>query len=110
MTRWGRFRGGIAANDLSRRASHRTICVDDALHFGGSRCLSAGTGGRAQKVLQDPLSAPVAQWIEQRFPKPRAQVRFLSGALQFSPEIRRKGHRAGRGTAEGGNEGGNTRR
>ncbi len=24
--------------------------------------------------------APVAQWIEQRFPKPRAQVRFLSGA------------------------------
>ncbi len=24
---------------------------------------------------------PVAQWIEQRFPKPRAQVRFLSGAL-----------------------------
>src|SRR3954469_9932042 len=81
MTRWGRFRGGIAANDLSRRASHRTICVDDALHFGGSRCLSAGTGGRAQKVLQDPLSAPVAQWIEQRFPKPRAQVRFLSGAL-----------------------------
>src|SRR3954447_25396952 len=25
--------------------------------------------------------APVAQWIEQRFPKPRAQVRFLSGAL-----------------------------
>jgi DNA-binding CsgD family transcriptional regulator len=26
-------------------------------------------------------SAPVAQWIEQRFPKPRAQVRFLPGAL-----------------------------
>src|SRR3982751_3213749 len=25
--------------------------------------------------------APVAQWIEQRFPKPRAQVRFLSGAF-----------------------------
>ena len=25
-------------------------------------------------------SAPVAQWIEQRFPKPRAQVRFLPGA------------------------------
>ena len=27
--------------------------------------------------------APVAQWIEQRFPKPRAQVRFLSGALSI---------------------------
>src|SRR5665213_1191243 len=27
--------------------------------------------------------APVAQWIEQRFPKPRAQVRFLSGALRL---------------------------
>ena len=26
------------------------------------------------------LFAPVAQWIEQRFPKPRAQVQFLSGA------------------------------
>ena len=26
-------------------------------------------------------NAPVAQWIEQRFPKPRAQVRFLSGAF-----------------------------
>ena len=31
------------------------------------------------------LGAPVAQWIEQRFPKPRAQVRFLSGALTNSP-------------------------
>src|SRR3982751_3861050 len=30
--------------------------------------------------------APVAQWIEQRFPKPRAQVRFLSGALLKSPQ------------------------
>jgi hypothetical protein len=25
--------------------------------------------------------APVAQWIEQRFPKPRALVRFRPGAL-----------------------------
>jgi hypothetical protein len=32
------------------------------------------------KALQRAKSAPVAQWIEQRFPKPRAQVRFLSGA------------------------------
>src|SRR5712692_3351138 len=30
--------------------------------------------------LQFGRSAPVAQWIEQRFPKPRAQVRFFSGA------------------------------
>src|ERR687892_1961072 len=30
-----------------------------------------------------PPRAPVAQWREQRFPKPRAQVRFLSGALAF---------------------------
>ena len=33
--------------------------------------------------LQFHPSAPVAQWIEQRFPKPRAQVRFLSGALSI---------------------------
>ena len=26
-------------------------------------------------------TAPVAQWIEQRFPKPRAHVRFMPGAL-----------------------------
>src|SRR4051812_12873246 len=26
-------------------------------------------------------NAPVAQWIEQRFPKPRAHVRFMPGAL-----------------------------
>src|SRR4029079_2051699 len=27
-------------------------------------------------------AAPVAQWIEQRFPKPRAHVRFMPGASQ----------------------------
>src|SRR6266545_8292153 len=27
--------------------------------------------------------APVAQWIEQRFPKPRALVRFRAGALRL---------------------------
>src|SRR3954463_2741763 len=32
------------------------------------------------RSLYHPSGAPVAQWIEQRFPKPRAQVRFLSGA------------------------------
>src|SRR5581483_3187083 len=30
-------------------------------------------------------AAPVAQWIEQRFPKPRAQVRFLPGASAADP-------------------------
>jgi hypothetical protein len=30
-------------------------------------------------------SAPVAQWIEQRFPKPRALVRFRSGASAARP-------------------------
>ena len=34
-----------------------------------------------KKYLQIPYFAPVAQWIEQWFPKPRAQVRFLPGAL-----------------------------
>jgi hypothetical protein len=32
--------------------------------------------------------APVAQWIEQRFPKPRALVRFRPGAsLDRAPEV-----------------------
>src|SRR5215218_2314232 len=35
---------------------------------------------RPVKQGYDGRRAPVAQWIEQRFPKPRAQVRFLPGA------------------------------
>src|SRR5437868_2945669 len=35
------------------------------------------------------LRAPVAQWIEQRFPKPRAQVRFLAGALSVEEPVTR---------------------
>src|SRR5262249_12295246 len=39
-------------------------------------------------------SAPVAQWIEQRFPKPRAHVRFMPGALTGRRGIdRRRGAR-----------------
>ena len=33
-----------------------------------------------RKYLQIGIFAPVAQWIEQRFPKPRALVRFRPGA------------------------------
>jgi hypothetical protein len=33
-----------------------------------------------QKLLHIATLAPVAQWIEQRFPKPRALVRFRPGA------------------------------
>ena len=35
------------------------------------------------------LRAPVAQWIEQWFPKPRAQVRFLPGASAESLQVAR---------------------
>ena len=34
----------------------------------------------AENYLQNKDFAPVAQWIEQRFPKPRALVRFRPGA------------------------------
>jgi hypothetical protein len=37
--------------------------------------------------LKQAKNAPVAQWIEQRFPKPRAQVRFLPGAFRSSRHI-----------------------
>src|SRR5437773_10244095 len=33
-----------------------------------------------QRLLAPFRRAPVAQWIEQRFPKPRALVRFRAGA------------------------------
>ena len=37
---------------------------------------------RSRNHLQNaPKNAPVAQWIEQWFPKPRAHVRFMPGAL-----------------------------
>src|SRR3954469_16540873 len=44
------------------------------------------------RSLYHPSGAPVAQWIEQRFPKPRAQVRFLSGASGLAVRrLRRSG-------------------
>jgi hypothetical protein len=38
-------------------------------------------------MAQPSDKAPVAQWIEQRFPKPRAQVRFLPGAFRLGKSI-----------------------
>ncbi len=34
------------------------------------------------QAVAAPVYAPLAQWIEQRFPKPCAQVRVLEGALR----------------------------
>ena len=44
------------------------------------------TGDPAQKAGTMVPAAPVAQWIEQRFPKPRALVRFRPGASLDSSE------------------------
>ena len=48
-----------------------------------------------RKRLNQAANAPVAQWIEQRFPKPRAHVRFMPGASLCScaPSIRGSGLR-----------------
>ena len=64
----------------------------------GPRTASGTRGegqGRARRGVHPPLAlsllhwarAPVAQWIEQWFPKPRAQVRFLPGALSTCASI-----------------------
>src|SRR5215471_16854009 len=45
-----------------------------------SRTLRRGSETSLRTALSC-ARAPVAQWIEQWFPKPRAQVRFLPGAL-----------------------------
>src|SRR5581483_1489541 len=45
---------------------------------GPTRPVAAEPGGARRRY--PPLRAPVAQWIEQRFPKPRALVRFRPGA------------------------------
>ena len=55
----------------------------------------------SRERLEQAGNAPVAQWIEQRFPKPRAHVRFVPGALSnllsiaflllSPPDLRRAG-------------------
>ena len=54
--------------------------VDRTPRLSGLMALNCLKDADYRKPLQTPHIAPVAQWIEQRFPKPRAQVRFLSGA------------------------------
>jgi hypothetical protein len=64
---------------------------------------AAATSGAPRPVKSvSPRPAPVAQWIEQRFPKPCAKVRFLPGV----PAGRRggppcRGPEAGAGSATG---------
>ena len=50
--------------------------------------------GSGREPLHCRRLAPVAQWIEQRFPKPRAQVQFLSGA--WSSHLQREARGYGR--------------
>jgi hypothetical protein len=67
----------------------------------GVHGLPRKTIGPLRRSLPSPRYAPVAQRIEQRFPKPRAQVRFLPGASQeplhlngFSPRPARPDRRS----------------
>jgi hypothetical protein len=53
-------------------------------------------------------SAPEAQWIEQRFPKPRALVRFRSGALKNPLLIRATCCQRQHGGHQGGHQGATT--
>ena len=60
--------------------------------FETSREVGPAALARPPGSRQPPLSwsgaAPVAQWIEQRFPKPRALVRLRPGALlDRAPEV-----------------------
>src|SRR3954447_4510993 len=79
MTRWGRFGRENALSYVPRRTSHGSAGTGVDLHCPRLALLDRHTQGDA--AAGRPPLAPVAQWIEQRFPKPRAQVRFLSGAL-----------------------------
>src|SRR3954451_20019024 len=78
MTRWGRFGRENALSYVPRRTSHGSAGTGVDLHCPRLALLDRHTQGDA--AAGRPPLAPVAQWIEQRFPKPRAQVRFLSGA------------------------------
>jgi hypothetical protein len=67
----------MLAAALGNATLHGTISLNvNCASHGRPTRYSAGEGWRYSAAR-----APVAQWIEQRFPKPRALVRFRPGAL-----------------------------
>ena len=90
---WACLRGGAdRAAEPQEHRTHRTAAANRdrpraaALLRPGDRRsdpvtrASGVVSGSRPRPAQCP-AAPVAQWIEQRFPKPRAHVRFMPGAL-----------------------------
>ena len=71
-------RRGLGRGRDRRAPPHRPLTGPAGLHRGEIHVVGSLAG-----------PSPVAQWIEQRFPKPRAQVQFLSGALALSEPISR---------------------
>jgi hypothetical protein len=65
-----------AATPVAMDRTSGKLAIYPPIHFDGA--------GR-KKPCKTREDAPVAQWIEQRFPKPRAQVRLLPGASTVSP-------------------------
>src|SRR5439155_18993348 len=78
-----RFREGLSAY------GHRSPDAPET-------CVPPLVRGRPLPALHCPV-APVAQWIEQRFPKPRALVRFRPGA--FATPLSRRGRASALGIA-----------
>ena len=76
---------GVQRRGLRRRSARSSPARPDPerVQPTGARPSRRGVSAEALDRCLSTLArpAPVAQWIEQRFPKPRAQVRFLSGAL-----------------------------
>src|SRR5204863_3716308 len=73
---------GAAAADRDRRRSAALLRPAERR----SDLVIRADAGRARGHNVPP--APVAQWIEQRFPKPRAHVRFMPGASGAGPGLR----------------------
>jgi hypothetical protein len=80
-------RGQAQFRVCCRRRFARCRKDDAALSASAPSCFRRPES--AARALPCLFRAPVAQWIEQRFPKPRAQVQFLSGApAVFRPKVR----------------------
>ena len=71
-------------HETARFLSEVTVLIHSELrtcNIGASRC-DFSTAQKSVEKLEQSDNAPVAQGIEQWFPKPCAQVRILPGALK----------------------------
>ena len=88
MKRGNRQRAAVLPDAIEQRCEQPTP-LGRVSSSAQNACSRRSTDDR--RLLAPFRRAPVAQWIEQRFPKPRALVRFRPGALlAMEPGVARR--------------------